>query len=105
MKIITQRDLIKGIPAWWRETYASGKYGQDKIQIMKLLDTLDVETATVKDISDIIGNDSWTSRSCDECQMDVDVVIQLGQEPDYESNTVEICRNCFKKALDLIGRG
>ena len=49
-------------------------------------------------VNDIIGNQSWTQCSCSECNRDVDAVVQLGQEPDYESSTAWICRDCIKLA-------
>lgn len=39
---------------------------------------------------------------CDECGSLEDTVIQLGNEPDYDSQTAQICINCLEKALKLI---
>jgi hypothetical protein len=46
----------------------------------------------------IIGNGSWTRCTCNECNRDVYAVVQLGEEPDYESHTAWICRDCIKLA-------
>lgn len=50
-------------------------------------------------VNEIIGNQSWTRCLCNECNRDVEAVVQLGQEPDYESRTAWICRDCIKLAL------
>ena len=49
-----------------------------------------------------IGNGSWTRLKCDECGHDKDAVVQLGQEPDYESSTALICPECLNKAHNLV---
>jgi len=38
---------------------------------------------------------------CHECDARVDVV-QVGQEPDYESATANVCLVCLKKAVALL---
>mgnify|MGYP001587518420 CR=1 FL=1 len=43
-----------------------------------------------------------TIYQCDECGCDVDLVVQLGEEPDCESNTANVCRECIQKAVDLV---
>lgn len=50
-------------------------------------------------VNAIIGNESWTRCSCSECGRDVDAVVQLGEELDYESSTAWICKQCVKLAL------
>lgn len=52
----------------------------------------------------IIGNSSWTrlDTQCGECGQRTDPIIQIGQEPDYESHTAYVCRDCLKAALDLL---
>jgi len=56
---------------------------------------------TPEQVNEIIGNTSWTDCRCDECGKSVDKVIQVGQDPDYESSTAEICVQCLKKAIKL----
>lgn len=50
-------------------------------------------------IDTIIGNTSWTHIKCDNCGEDKEIVIQIGQPKDYESNTVKICVICLDKAI------
>lgn len=49
------------------------------------------------DVDRVIGNNYWTSLTCDECRSNVEVVIRVGEEPDYESNTAYICLPCISK--------
>lgn len=46
------------------------------------------------------GRDSLT-QACHECNQDVPAVVQLGELPDHESKTANICRACLVKALVL----
>lgn len=50
------------------------------------------------DVDRIIGNKSWTDNRCDECQTQADTV-QVGQRPDYESRTADLCESCVRRAL------
>lgn len=100
MKLITQRSLIKNIVKSWASAYPEKEwpYKQDTLYNLK---KLDLNKATGKDIANIIGNDSWTIMRCNECNKDVKHVVQLGQEPDYESATAQICFSCLNKAVKL----
>ena len=102
MKVITERDLIRLAPKRWRDIYADGRHGEDKLEILKKLEALNTETATAKEISDIIGNDSWVKRLCSECGCYKTPVIEVGEEPDYESSTATLCRPCLEKAYSLM---
>lgn len=101
MKLITERDKIIGVSKAWDATYASGSYGDDKLVIGDRLRALKLKSATAADIKDIIGNDTWTSLKCDECEKNVTVVVQVGDESDYESPTVCLCVKCAKKTAKL----
>lgn len=102
MKIITERVLIKEVAKRWKEQYPNSE--QDIYQKLKLLNK---ETATAKDVENIIGNSSWTNiPRCDECGQETEIVIQLGEEPDYESSTIVIiCEDCLKQAIKAVEGG
>ena len=100
MKLITERDLIMGVAEAWSRQYA--KASGDKAVIKKMLQALDKETATGEDVKDIIGNYSWTRIMCNECGQYSTLVVQVGQEPDYESNTADLCAECLTKAFNLL---
>ena len=57
---------------------------------------------TVERVNEIIGNDSWTTLHCSECNTYVDAVVEVGQPADYESETAWLCRSCVRKAWRLI---
>ena len=101
MKLITERDKIKETSSRWEAVYKNAGYGKDKIDIMNSLNALDTEIATSKQIADIIGNDTWTTMSCSECGKQSIPVIEVGDEPDYESNTVWLCFGCIDKLYEL----
>ncbi len=45
--------------------------------------------------------DLITKCNCNECGKNADIVVQLGQEPDYESATANICLDCLKRAVEI----
>jgi hypothetical protein len=55
---------------------------------------------TQQQIKEVIGNGSWTRLKCDECGKEVQATIEVGQEPDYESATANLCIDCLRKALE-----
>lgn len=115
MKLTTQRDTIRAVASRWRQQYEpftddrpmfSWRTGVtspplNKKQIAENLDDLDGETATPEDVAAIIGNESWTRLTCDECGKDTDAVLTVGQEPDYESHTASLCRSCVERASSI----
>lgn len=36
---------------------------------------------------------------CANCEREVDAVVELGEEPDYESSTARVCEACLVAAL------
>lgn len=102
MKLITERDLIRGVAKKWYKAYAPNGRGvawgrlihESSETIYRELEAIDKETATPEDVAKIIGNDSWTRIVCGECKEDVSAVIRCGAETDYESATACICRRC-----------
>jgi hypothetical protein len=107
MKLITERTQVREVAAMWANSYPlSEPYGRDpdKQAITRALAALDAETATAADVAAIIGNDTWCGPStCHECGAVVDVAVQVGEEPEYESRTATLCFACVEQALTLIG--
>lgn len=101
MKIITKQGLASGAAERWKGHYQSQIWfneSSDKREIHKALVALG-ENPLPCDVDKVIGNNSWTYLSCDECSKEVEVVVQLGEEPNYESATAQICFPCLKKAV------
>ena len=69
---------------------------------MKKMSNVDISTVTAKKIENIIGNSSWTDLTCSECGKYVKKVVQVGEEPDYESATVFLCVKCIKRLYDSV---
>lgn len=103
--VITMRDQIRTVAKRWDEQYfRRGKWYDDKSRaISERLHRLDPETATPADVAAIIGNQLWADpMRCDCCGVDVIIVVQVGEEPDYESATASLCIQCAADALAAI---
>lgn len=91
------------LPKKWRLHYdinivmADGRTSLEKAKLLQNEPNLTEDRA-----AEIIGNRSWTRNECDECGKDCDITVQLGQEPDYESSTAQICLTCLQVAQQLI---
>jgi len=105
MKLVTIRSQIREVSRLWDERYASSLNARPKhIEIGNKLREIDVETATTKNVEDIIGNKTWIGpNKCDECKNEFDAVIELGEDEDYESRTTYICLNCLNTAAKVLG--
>lgn len=111
-KILTKRHLIQAVADRWKSQYAPFKDGPMPLfsvrnnlrkplmpaEVYAALEALDKDTATEQQVTDIIGNDSWTRLVCDCCKNDVSAIMELGDAPDYESRTIYICQQCLKTA-------
>lgn len=106
VKLITERTQVREVATRWASSYQkNGRYGRDpEMQaIIKALAELNAETATAADVAAIIGNNAWVGpQKCHECGAVVDVAVQVGEEPDYESRTATLCIACVEKALALM---
>ncbi len=103
MRAICKSDLVRGVVNSWKRQYCpDGEWirGPDKQEIyVKLAEK--GEDISEQDITSIIGNSSWTRTICDNCCKDVQAVIEIGEEPDYESSTAYVCEECLIEALRL----
>lgn len=104
MYVITERDSIKSAIKNFVKTHGEGTYRFDKRGIMvgQELLKLDPDTCTSDAVNTLIGSD-WTSRICNDCGEYVKEVICVGQEPDYESYTAYLCKDCLSKAYKMFG--
>lgn len=50
----------------------------------------------------IIGNGSWTACTCDQCGASVGAVVTVGQTPDYDSSTADLCIDCARQAVAML---
>lgn len=101
MNEISQRSLIREVCNRWRRQYEPFVgVSHDKFVIYEKLKALDLETCSVEDVTAAIGNSSWTRLKCAECGKEVDWVLQVGEPPDYESATANLCRDCVRKVAE-----
>jgi hypothetical protein len=99
MELITKSEVVKNIPKRWREQYPEND--GDKFRIWKKLKL--EKNLTAQKAEQIIGNNSWSDLRCNECdKSQLDMVVRVGAEPDYESATAWLCLDCVKKAFDLM---
>jgi hypothetical protein len=77
------------------------QYGCDQSGIAKRIRSLG-DSPTPEVVNEIIGNPSWTDCHCNECDRYVDCVVQVGDEPTYDSSTAWLCGDCIAKAASLL---
>jgi len=96
MEKVTRKTRAKTVLKNWINQYPSSNF--DIREMLKALG----DNPNPNDVDKIIGNKSWTAvPDCDECGKSFSIVVTIGEEPDYESSTADICKNCLKKALKL----
>lgn len=96
MELITRDSRAAGAAEAW-----ANQYPREKRDIFKALVALGAKPKP-EDVNKVIGNDSWTRVACDECGEEVYAVVQIGQEPGYDSATAEVCLSCLVNAVELI---
>lgn len=105
MKLITIRSQIMEVVNSWEQTCWQW-HDPEKMRVLRELQSLKLETATAEDVAKIIGNASWVCKKrCHECGERHDTVIEVGEEPDYESATACLCAGCVREALRIVERG
>lgn len=100
-KLIFKRDHLDNIPDRWRRQYGSGYYlgDENKQDIQRKLDALPRGKFMAEDADLAIGNNSWTKFECDLCGNDKDVLLRMGEPPDYEARWLDVCQECLSAAL------
>ena len=93
MEAITRQEVIDAAPKRWKHQYPGGREGiYEKLMAAKPLTKEKVDT--------IIGNQSWTRLSCDECEKEVDSAITISNS----ETLFYVCKKCLNKALRLIDK-
>lgn len=107
MQLLTSKIEASTAAARWKNAYRDGfNEFEDtpKQTIWKKLKSLGPNPEPA-DVNAIIGNNSWASVRCDECDKEVEAAVQLGETPNYESSTAIICLSCLKAARRLFKTG
>ena len=109
--IVTKRDVIRSVPKAFRTQYgrnpgevaAWSKSQKTKGELVNAADALDVETCTAEEMDAAIET-KWCGHKCDECDLEKDALVRIGQEPDYEARWVDICSDCLALAADRLDK-
>jgi len=108
MKLLNERAQVKLAIKNWLGIYgAEYTYPEDNrgIKVGAELMALDPETATARDVADIIGESFWAhEKPCSECGTRTWNIIKFEEMegPMDDSTIIFICRDCLVKALRLI---
>jgi hypothetical protein len=97
--VIRRSDICRDVPARWAE-----RYKDDPAFIVKTakLQSLSLEELTVSRIDAIIGNETWTRNTCDECGEDREVTVRIGDVAHYGSRWLDLCAGCLRKAAYML---
>ncbi len=101
MELITRQSRASTTAARWQEQYNGPGVTVDEQEIGAALVALGADP--LPDAVDAaIGNDSWTKLdTCGECSKEVAALVQVGEDPDYDSNTAYLCKSCTRRAVVL----
>lgn len=97
MKIVTSESLAKSIVDNWDSLYSKlYEVYPDKRLILERLKNLKNKELTPSRVEEIIGNNTWTTTYCDQCETWVNEVIQFKKGC--------ICKDCFREAVSTWAR-
>lgn len=108
MRLITRKGKATLVAAqWYRNYYRNYQWMKPNLHLggpeAKYAELLVLgDNPDPDEVDRIIGNTSWTECRCDECNKAFEQVVQVGDEPDYESSTAKMCKGCLKAALKLL---
>lgn len=105
-RLITKDEIVRSTAErwkrqYWRESHWTETMMGSSKDIYRKLDELGQEI-NAEQIAEIIGNKSWTELQCHQCGKDVKAVVEVGQEPDYESHTALLCIDCIRKDFQVL---
>lgn len=99
----TRRQLIEMVAERWKHQYRE-YYARWADEKLAKLEALDLSSCSRDAVDKIIGNTTWTDNHCGVCGKDVEVVVNLGEREDSDDSGVDVCGNCLKKAVEMIGK-
>ena len=100
MKVITRRRAAADVPARIRRQY-EGRLGTYPDMAKKLARVEALGRGPDPDDVAAIMGEGWLSRACNECEEEADPVVEVGDEPDYESSTAWVCLDCLRGAVAM----
>lgn len=100
MEIVSKQTKLASLYERWAEQYPPDVMDDKWGAVTKRL--REDPPKTCEEADELIGNNSWTRIRCYQCEEEKDVVVRVGEEPDYESSTSWICKDCLNIALKMI---
>ncbi len=94
----TVRERVLSAEPWLAGNEATGR--PEVVARMRRVAALNYETATVADLA--AAGDVYPPIHCNGCGNGVWSAVEVGDEPDYESATATLCRECVLEAAKLI---
>ena len=106
IQTITVRDMIRDLPTKWYNNYAPffndsyylGEFRLNKKEIYERLLKMNLETVSVKDINDLIGNDSWTNITCTTCGTE-NLKTAVNIKKTVGNHGIYLCPVCIAKIV------
>lgn len=101
-RLLTREGRARAALKAWQEQYKNYSRS-DILEITRALEAAAESPSYNADLVDsIIGNGSWTELRCDSCYASkLHVAVEVGQRPDFDSNTATLCESCLNEALAL----
>ena len=109
IQVITKRDVIRGVRDKWLGQYRASpdearlRWDHQRTfgDVRRSLGALDLEACESTDIDRAIGVTDWASLKCDECSADCELLVRIGDEPDYDNRWIDVCVNCLRTAVKM----
>lgn len=111
MKIVTKRERIESVRDRWQKQYRhyspdtliGGGASREQVGVIsRRLSKLDLSTCSEADVDAAIGVKKWASLRCDECLEDKDILMRMGDEPDYKARWQDLCADCLRRAITTL---
>ncbi len=100
--ISRRADRCAMVPARWAECY-DGSRDPRKAEIGEKLKALPASDLRPEVIDEIIGNDTWTSHRCDECDEQFELLVGIAANGMAPCEAMMLlCEDCISSALQLI---
>jgi len=104
----SRKTLATQAAARWRNTYfvrngeewGNTKNGNTHPVYIKLLKL--GKNPNPDDVDEVIGNESWTRLTCDNCNKEINEGVWIGEHLDYESRTTMACVKCLQEGINTI---
>ena len=105
MKLITIQSQIQTVAERWDAIYREHNSSKRLLDIGDQLRWMDVKTATVDSIAEIIGNNEWVGNNyCCACEERFDTIIEIDEGVFPVIGATQICHTCIKAALELFDK-